>query len=126
MSFFTLGKEGDNVVILTDAVEQCAGLTKLKLTREDAEELTRMLNFMLGAALAPQALPRVQDTERAPPPSLAKVLSPDAPVDDVILEAMRADKAALDARKKADEDKRERRRVALLGAAADGLLESDE
>jgi hypothetical protein len=86
-----------------------------------------MLNFMLGAALAPQAFPRVQDTERAPPPSLAKpVLPPDAPVDDVILEAMRADKAALEARRVADEAKRERRRVALLGAQAEGLLEGDE
>ena len=90
-----------------------------------------MLNFMLGAALQPQPLPRVQDTERAPPLMLASAppkpaLSPDAPVDDVILEAMRADKAALEARRAADEAKRERRRVALLGAQAEGLLEGDE
>jgi len=119
---FTLGKHKDAFVILTDQAEACADLTRLTLDRADAEELARMLNFMLRPAAGGGTLtvPRIQDTERAP------ALPPEASTLDVIAEAMAGDSAEIERRKQAAEAERERRRVRMLGARAEDFISGED
>src|SRR5262245_18300216 len=119
MSFYTVGRDGDDVVILTDAAQECAGLTRVTLTEQAAKDLARQLQFLLGVTHEARALPLIRDTERAPPRA---GLDADAPAAYAAAEAAAGDNAELERRRNSAEAKREQRRVAMLGAEAERYM----
>lgn len=119
---FTCGLDGEDFILFTDAAEQCAGMCKVKLSRNEAEAMVKQAAHLLAItapARAAIALPAAEfpTVRLVPAPEPDETAGEAASFANATLEAAAADAAAIEARRRHEaeqkrrEEERERRRI---------------